>query len=659
MTGGKRLLAGPLLLLLPGFQRGDAFGVSFASRPPVLVGSSEPSSIGRVRLSSSTRRARHSPGYRGSVDSTSRPSGHRSDFSLPEMAWNKYAAPTTAQAELSMDINRGGASRQSGLKCLKSIAKPKADGNRGNNGSRHGGGGGGSSSSGGGSGRGGRRWSRQDGASEGAAAAMVASSGGNGTALAWMRASSASSKNDVEVDEGVVRRSPLVKTLAPLVGFLRSRAGSYGAMLGYVAFTLSQHITPAYLGVSFLAFIGPESARSIVVIGAQSLSLLTVASYIQDQFRHQVYPLPAVVSGPSAPYAVITGGSSGIGREIANELAGRGYNLLLVARGKEGLNTAAKELMEASREAVEAARREHKAGSSKTNSKADARREGRRERERRLRDERKETKRRMAMQSAGDSESPVGHPEDSSAPNSPVDYALAPQTVEQNVGRKMGLKDSSPSPHLSKAITARWFAADLSNSTAAAAVFDEVKRLNISVEILVNSAGICRVGRVDSLDEEDVMAQLQLNVAGTTSITHPFAKEFVRRQRGRIMIVSSITAASPNPSVAVYAASKSYLSSFAEALHSELESSGVGVTCVMPSATRTAFEDNSGSAEALVWRLPMLCMEADEVAARAVEALMRGDRALIPGWINKLYVHAVGPLVPRKMKMSLLEAIWQ
>ena len=52
----------------------------------------------------------------------------------------------------------------------------------------------------------------------------------------------------------------------------------------------------------------------------------------------------------------------------------------------------------------------------------------------------------------------------------------------------------------------------------------QVKRLNISVEILVNSAGICRVGRVDSLDEEDVMAQLQLNVAGTTAITHPFAK---------------------------------------------------------------------------------------------------------------------------------------
>jgi len=53
--------------------------------------------------------------------------------------------------------------------------------------------------------------------------------------------------------------------------------------------------------------------------------------------------------------------------------------------------------------------------------------------------------------------------------------------------------------------------------------------------------------------------------------------------------------------------------SFAEALHSELEVSGVGVTCVMPGATRTSFQDNSGSAGALVWQLPLFSMEADEV----------------------------------------------
>ncbi len=142
------------------------------------------------------------------------------------------------------------------------------------------------------------------------------------------------------------------------------------------------------------------------------------------------------------------------------------------------------------------------------------------------------------------------------------------------------------------------------------------------------------------------------------------------------MVVSSVVSAAPNPTVAAYAASKSYLTrcgggdalrsvavqfsrrrpggcialrqptcqafqvlfalsvvvcsprlrstqvlplrrslpgSFAEALHSELEVSGVGVTCVMPGATRTSFQDNSGSAGALVWQLPLFSMEAEEV----------------------------------------------
>jgi short-subunit dehydrogenase len=45
-------------------------------------------------------------------------------------------------------------------------------------------------------------------------------------------------------------------------------------------------------------------------------------------------------------YALITGGSRGIGNAIARECAGRGMNLLLVAKREEGLKTAAMELKE-------------------------------------------------------------------------------------------------------------------------------------------------------------------------------------------------------------------------------------------------------------------------------------------------------------------------
>ncbi|CAM9719584.1 unnamed protein product [Scytosiphon promiscuus] len=552
-------------------------------------------------------------------------------------------------------------------------------------------------------------------------------------------------ESGVSVDQGLLRRSPLLRTTAPLWTFLRARAGLYGIMLGYVVFTLSQHISPVYVGMSVLTVLPPTPARKLLVLATQSLSVLTILSYIQDQFRHQVYPLPSITCGPSAPYAVITGGSSGIGREIANELAGRGYNILLVARGRAGLETAAKELEEASRVAAEAAQQESD-GSWLDSSEP----ESRRKRKRRLRRERKGRMRRRST-SPGPSpsrpESPdasVSAPPASSIPSaasssvspsaspsaspsvfpsaSPAVSSFASTTPPESTSekeethtRKDSVPRSSPKPadspvppkvsarsdhehgssqdqrqkhHLqppqqqerqhqpraeegqiaeettvaadvAKTISARWFLADLGNVSAAQAVHDEVQRLNLTVDVLVNAAGVCRVGRVEKCTDQDLEAQLMLNVVGTSRLTRLFAKDFAARRKGRILMVSSVVSAAPNPTVAAYAASKSYLTSFAEALHSELEVSGVGVTCVMPGATRTNFQDNSGSAQALVWQLPLFSMEADEVAARAVEALLRGDRTVVPGWQNKLYVHVLAPLLPRKIVMTFAEAMWR
>ncbi|CAM9265044.1 unnamed protein product [Ectocarpus sp. 4 AP-2014] len=487
-------------------------------------------------------------------------------------------------------------------------------------------------------------------------------------------------EDGVKNDKELVSRSPLLRTISPVLRFFRSRAGLYGMMLGYVVFTLSQHISPVFVGMSLLTAIGPRPARKVLVLATQSLSVLTVASYLQDQFRHQVYPLPTVASGPLAPYAIVTGGSSGIGREIANELAGRGYNILLVARGKEGLKRAAKELTEASREAAEVARREREEGEDDGRQASASRRdsESRKDRKRRRRQERKDSMRHSATSSASSATPP---PSTSSAQTSKRNGSgaavglssnsssfIGPHSeggLEKERGQGQEHEDAAAvgatavAPHLAEAVTARWFAADLGNATSTQAVYAEVQRLNLTVDILVNAAGLCRVGRVNDCAEEDLTSQLMLNVVGTSQLTRLFAKDFVRRRKGRIMVVSSVVSAAPNPTVAAYAASKSYLTSFAEALHSELEVSGVGVTCVMPGATRTSFQDNSGSTAALVWQLPLFSMEADEVAARAVEALMRGDRTVVPGWQNKLYVHVLAPLLPRKIVMSFAEAMWR
>ena len=51
--------------------------------------------------------------------------------------------------------------------------------------------------------------------------------------------------------------------------------------------------------------------------------------------------------------ALVTGSSSGIGKDIARELAKRGYNLVLVARNEEQLKKLAKELKEKNKIEVE------------------------------------------------------------------------------------------------------------------------------------------------------------------------------------------------------------------------------------------------------------------------------------------------------------------
>ncbi|CAM9475644.1 unnamed protein product [Ectocarpus sp. 13 AM-2016] len=167
--------------------------------------------------------------------------------------------------------------------------------------------------------------------------------GPRATVLLWLPAIAPSTRleDGVKIDKELVSRSHLLRTIAPVLRFFRSRAGE--SLLMLIVFTVSQHISPVFVGMSLLTAIGSRPVRKVLVLATQSLSVLTVASYLQDQFRDQI----CLASGPSAPYAIVTGGSSSIGREIANELAGRGYKILLVARGEEGLKRAAKELTEA------------------------------------------------------------------------------------------------------------------------------------------------------------------------------------------------------------------------------------------------------------------------------------------------------------------------
>jgi short-subunit dehydrogenase len=171
---------------------------------------------------------------------------------------------------------------------------------------------------------------------------------------------------------------------------------------------------------------------------------------------------------------------------------------------------------------------------------------------------------------------------------------------------------------------------------------------------LVNAAGLGVTGRVADLADADGRAALdglvRLNVLALHDLTIAAVGALVHRaestrRTGAILNVSSITAFQPLPGVASYAASKAFVQSFSEAVHTELTGSGVTLTTLSPGLTRTGFADAAGT-DAFDKAPDVFVGEASDVADAGVSAMAAGHRSVVPGLVNQLSA-AGGRLAPR------------
>ena len=87
---------------------------------------------------------------------------------------------------------------------------------------------------------------------------------------------------------------------------------------------------------------------------------------------------------------------------------------------------------------------------------------------------------------------------------------------------------------------------------------------------------------------------VRINVEAVVDLTSRFLTGMVERGRGSVINIASTAAFQPLPGSAVYAASKSFVLSFSEAIRTELRGSGVTVTAVCPGPVRTEFTEVAG-----------------------------------------------------------------
>jgi hypothetical protein len=155
---------------------------------------------------------------------------------------------------------------------------------------------------------------------------------------------------------------------------------------------------------------------------------------------------------------------------------------------------------------------------------------------------------------------------------------------------------------------------------------------------LCNNAGTALFGPVVEHDVDAEDAMLRTNVVALFDLTNRFVRDMVERGRGAVLNMASIVAFAPHPQNATYAASKAFIASFSEALHTELAGTGVSCTTVNPGPTRTDIWARAGEPNASGFGLGLLWQDAEDVARAAVDGMVRGRRTVTPGLTNKLAV---------------------
>ncbi|MRJ75258.1 SDR family NAD(P)-dependent oxidoreductase [Aeromicrobium sp. SMF47] len=246
------------------------------------------------------------------------------------------------------------------------------------------------------------------------------------------------------------------------------------------------------------------------------------------------------------PLALVTGASSGIGRELARELAERGYDLIVVAED-DAIHEVAREL-----DAITAAR---------------------------------------AVQ---------------------ADLA----TTAGNLATLAALDDDPRRP-------------------AAAAI----------------NAGVGVGGPLVDTDLDDHLRLVAVNVTSTVHLGKAVAERMVAEGDGRLLFTSSIASQMPGPLNTTYAASKSFVQSFAEGLRQELRDSGVTVTALMPGPTDTDFFDR---ADLEGTHLDEGHKDgAEQVARQGVDAMLEGRDHVVTGTRLNAIQAALSSLLPDPLKAKL------
>lgn len=177
-------------------------------------------------------------------------------------------------------------------------------------------------------------------------------------------------------------------------------------------------------------------------------------------------------------------------------------------------------------------------------------------------------------------------------------------------------------------------AIDLFERDSAREIYNITRDRKIFIDILINNAGQGEWGKFYETELDREISLIDLNINSVLGLTKYYLKHMLKKNKGKILFVASSVSKAPSPYMAVYAATKAFILSFAEALAKETKDTNISITALQPDATDTEFFHKAKAENSVIYKEKKLA-SPEKVAKDGMEALEKGKNVVQSGMQNK------------------------
>lgn len=204
--------------------------------------------------------------------------------------------------------------------------------------------------------------------------------------------------------------------------------------------------------------------------------------------------------------------------------------------------------------------------------------------------------------------------------------------VARRVERLVALQEELQRAH--PALDVFIYGLDLADETRLGEFLAWLEDNGLHVNFLINNAGLGDHGPFATSEWEKVKTIIAVNIIALTRLTHALLPTLRASGRAAILNVSSVASFLPVPDLAVYAATKAYVTSFSEAIRAELRGTSVSITALCPGPVETEFGDVARRGEEPGMPSPeFFKVSAEQVVRDSLRAVAADRARVVPGWL--------------------------